>query len=598
MSAIYPTRILAGRLFRLLSICPSLDSDQPLECYCRTYEFVTAPSYEALSYVWGAHDPSTDSQIYCNGEATAVRLALARALRRLRLPQFPRIVWIDAICINQKDIEEKSYQVPLMGSIYSLAARVVIWLGPGDPLQVNEAAQYVRFVANACRQHNNDPEMDSRSTERYENLDSSANPFTSIVCEGLKQLYGRPWFSRIWCVQEIRRAQDAVVLWDDQEIPWSDVGRTASWILAVGQDDNGDAMPNLLSEVAAEQADLMYNGESQQAPLLEILRSHREWESTDPKDMVYGLLSLVAPESEAEALKPDYNKTVGDVFADTVLVIIELYSRLTGLAYVSHPEEYDGQDGYRSWAPRWDIPEVAEVIGITENAWPWRADAGHNTEILTENIKPGQLCLVGVLYDTVTTVLEIMSVKNLRKPGNYNNDGVHPFCRAFENHERQQPSIETSEKDYMNWWVAFARTLSAGSIGNRPVLSTDQKAQRVLLKAFGDLMIALEPQYSDDAHTSAVIDSTASSYKSDAYFYCNDRRFFWTENGTFGLGPQCMRTGDIVVVLYGGYTPYVLRPKGDTYLFIGQAYVDNIMQGQLVEEVHAGRLQKQEFCLI
>jgi hypothetical protein len=63
--------------------------------------------------------------------------------------------------------------------------------------------------------------------------------------------------------------------------------------------------------------------------------------------VTYGLLSLVAPESEAEALKPDYAKTEGDVFTDTVLVMIQLYSRLTALAYVSHPEEYDGEDWYR-----------------------------------------------------------------------------------------------------------------------------------------------------------------------------------------------------------------------------------------------------------
>jgi hypothetical protein len=105
--------------------------------------------------------------VYCNGEATAIRLELARALRRLRFPNSTRILWIDAICINQDDKEERSYQVPLMGSIYSLARRVVVWLGPGDLLQVNEAAQCVRLVANACRQHDREPKADPNSTERY-----------------------------------------------------------------------------------------------------------------------------------------------------------------------------------------------------------------------------------------------------------------------------------------------------------------------------------------------------------------------------------------------------------------------------------------------
>jgi hypothetical protein len=169
MSAIYPTRILSGRLFRLLFIYPSLSADQQLECYCLPFEIDAAPSYDALSYVWGTPDPSTDECMYCNGEATATGFELARALRRLRLPTSTRIVWVDAICINQKDKEEKSYQVPLMGSIYSLARRVVVWLGPGDLVQVNEAAQCVRLIANACRQHDVDP----NSIKRYRDLNLS-----------------------------------------------------------------------------------------------------------------------------------------------------------------------------------------------------------------------------------------------------------------------------------------------------------------------------------------------------------------------------------------------------------------------------------------
>jgi hypothetical protein len=95
--------------------------------------------------------------------------------------------------------------------------------------------------------------------------------------------------------------------------------------------------------------------------------------------MVYGLLSLVSPESKADALEPDYGKTKEDVFADTVRIMIQLYSQLATLAYVSHPEGYHGEGGYRSWAPRWDDPDVLEGI-CTERDCPWNACAGHDTE--------------------------------------------------------------------------------------------------------------------------------------------------------------------------------------------------------------------------
>jgi hypothetical protein len=73
---------------------------------------------------------------------------------------------------------------------------------------------------------------------------------------------------------------------------------------------------------------------------------------------------------------------------------------------------------------------------------------------------------------------------------------------------------------------------------------------------------------------------------------------FLYRQGTFRIGPACMRGGDIVIVPFGGDTPYVLQPYGEAYLFMGQAYIDNIMQGELIREMEAGRFQEQEFCLV
>jgi hypothetical protein len=73
---------------------------------------------------------------------------------------------------------------------------------------------------------------------------------------------------------------------------------------------------------------------------------------------------------------------------------------------------------------------------------------------------------------------------------------------------------------------------------------------------------------------------------------------FWTEKSSYGIGPHCMRSGDVVVVLYGGNTPYVLRPRGDGYIFLGQAYVDEIMHGELFHGSGICAPQEQIFCLI
>lgn len=87
--------------------------------------------YEALSYVWGAS--AGDQPVFCDGKVLLVTANCESALRHLRLKKRPRVLWIDALCINQGSNSEKSRQVPLMGDIYESATRVLVWLGPGSP---------------------------------------------------------------------------------------------------------------------------------------------------------------------------------------------------------------------------------------------------------------------------------------------------------------------------------------------------------------------------------------------------------------------------------------------------------------------------------
>jgi hypothetical protein len=123
---------LAIRLFKLL---PGTDRD-PLRGELFEASLGSKTTYEALSYCWGdsdvvspirftQHVDSHDSY-FLNGTTN-----LCAALLRLRRPDAPRILWVDAICINQQDNMEKTRQLALMGHIYKQAARVVVWLGPG-----------------------------------------------------------------------------------------------------------------------------------------------------------------------------------------------------------------------------------------------------------------------------------------------------------------------------------------------------------------------------------------------------------------------------------------------------------------------------------
>ncbi|KAF2827526.1 HET-domain-containing protein, partial [Ophiobolus disseminans] len=124
--SIYDTR-LRGRNFRLLNLLPG-DETSPLRCDLFESSLDRPVAYEALSYVWG--DISATEPIFCGGRTLSITASLAEALRSLRSKHSRRVLWADGICINQRDLEERSHQVQLMGRVYANAGRVIAWLGP------------------------------------------------------------------------------------------------------------------------------------------------------------------------------------------------------------------------------------------------------------------------------------------------------------------------------------------------------------------------------------------------------------------------------------------------------------------------------------
>ncbi|KAK0719130.1 heterokaryon incompatibility protein-domain-containing protein, partial [Lasiosphaeris hirsuta] len=113
---------------RLVTIEPA-PFQQAMKCHLTTMRLLDhrRPAFEALSYVWG--DSSKAKMIRLDGHLFGVTENLAAALQYLRSPSEERVVWIDAICINQRDKSERSAQVRLMGDIYRSATRVISWLG-------------------------------------------------------------------------------------------------------------------------------------------------------------------------------------------------------------------------------------------------------------------------------------------------------------------------------------------------------------------------------------------------------------------------------------------------------------------------------------
>jgi hypothetical protein len=125
---------------RVLQLVPAKTSHVPLECRLLETSLNSPSEYKALSYVWGdENDPST---ITCDGAQLSITRNLESALRRFRHETNEVILWVDSICINQRDIPERNSQVRVMANIYSEASEVLIWLGLENEYKDTAAAFY------------------------------------------------------------------------------------------------------------------------------------------------------------------------------------------------------------------------------------------------------------------------------------------------------------------------------------------------------------------------------------------------------------------------------------------------------------------------
>jgi hypothetical protein len=171
---------------RLLRILPDAEGT---DIRCELFDFQIrsfhSSLYEALSYCWG--DATKKYKIGLNGKNHCVATNLFAALHRLRDSDLPRVVWIDAICINQNDLEERALQVQFMAKIYSSASRVVVWLGA----EADESGEVCQMIRTAADLHQRgESRMTRNSQEDIKNSKETVASFNKFL--------GRAWFHRIW----------------------------------------------------------------------------------------------------------------------------------------------------------------------------------------------------------------------------------------------------------------------------------------------------------------------------------------------------------------------------------------------------------------
>ena len=354
-STFFEYKPLGERQVRILRLHAAESSTDTIECSLDAYDIDELRSqYTALSYTWGNDEPTQKILLRTSQEPTTgtgrarfrsavqqtitnkrifIRPNLEDALRQFRDTTKDELLWIDAICIDQENIEEKSKQVSRMAEIYSKARDVLIWLGRGD----NASSTAMEFIPKI---------LDLEQSHALISKESNRKQWTALA-----DLMRREWFSRRWIVQELVLAKDRYLYCGDKVLHWDDFERAVSFfkskvdtimtmftssaefrhnvkILADINALGASALVDIMTELVPRE-----DGSLGRLNTLENLVARLPmFESLDPRDIIYSLLSIAEDtqtwnnlskrkqdELRERGLVPfeaDYGKDVLEVYKD------------------------------------------------------------------------------------------------------------------------------------------------------------------------------------------------------------------------------------------------------------------------------------------
>ncbi|KAF2436947.1 HET-domain-containing protein [Tothia fuscella] len=629
-----------------------------------SYNLITASlhsalPYSALSYVWG--DASITESIVLDGVSFPVTTNLAAALQHARshwVAHYPTRnptdfkLWVDAICINQKDIPERNKQVQRMADIYSSADLVIAWLGQSTP-EIILAFELFEIIWKETCDLSDDSFASLEWLKKFPRLweddlhESARTPFKNSQWNAANDLFAIPYWGRVWIVQEMAVARSVLLcagglslMYDKIQFAWSqlelfrthvmrhrniqrpDFLRESVWELLSTDFDSWRTVKRITAgrtraELAAR--DQQQANDISSGSMFSIIG--RSYMATDPKDHIYGLLALTRID-----VIPDYSpqKTVGEVYRDYVAALLKHCSSDAADAttkplfflYYAGIGIFENTLALPSWAP--NFPEESKK-GLTgfhiESA---TADTGvFRAQLLTPDIRNSYLVVDGIKVDTITIVEHaphedtwfdgsmLTYIQDFIRRNSIYTTGIPPL-QAILRAIRLDPTDLVNDESF---YYAYALL--------EFILSVDIPNRDANLKALGlgigsDFNSGFPESFAPGASAPGKdwwgsmwgdADTARDEFHSELRFtvisnltWLRKRwRFCETNGGYFGLAPLYARTGDLVCILNGCDTPVVLRQERGQVFFVGSAFVVGLMKGEAREVVEDRGLQVQRF---
>ena len=563
---------------RVLELLPG-NSGSALSC--RIHEIHRTNSevdFEAISYVWGSPIPACYIHEVESNSMLSITESLYLALRALRYPDRSRIIWADAVCINQSDNDEKSNQVQNMGSVYATARRVMVWLGNED------FSETFRALKELEKASDNDI-----STANHELTGPVDNVMTAVI-----RIAETPWFTRLWTIQEFVLAKDVHFCAGNQHI-------------------SDDALDNAVKNVPIETGRLeitssfVHESYKKFSGVYNLFRFRLSWQGfsypgpqgislydccrrlhhispkcTDERDLIYALLGLVQGPT---VIVPNYSLTVTEVFLEFT------WSEITnGNTDILRDADFRGRDDlYPSFLYR---PEYSSGIIRTQTE---ASRAGMSRVACTELIRPASIKIRGVIVDRISGYLRprIMLSSNTEaqirhKTGTNqtveafyqsaevsSSSDIRPTCSTGHSY-RLEADISTGTTTINLLEVFCSIQACAKRITDQEPTRNNLTPERIQEQFWRMLTFPKDPPLSC---MSKDFRHLPSDYDFDpTYSY-----IFTTVKGYMGKAPKHTMVDDLVVIFDGGQVPFVLRQVHDSidvrWKLIGECHVNGWMDG-------------------
>ncbi|KAL5320039.1 hypothetical protein ACEPPN_013098 [Leptodophora sp. 'Broadleaf-Isolate-01'] len=595
---------------RLLHILPkALFADRPEDIFCTIKRISldeAKSTYRALSD--GSEVPMT------------LQENLYQALFHLRglhedVSWEPFLVWADALCINQSDDTEKTHQVQQMKSVYENALNVMVWLGvaaDGSDMAIASMRQvYSRAMELERAQERSWSDVSFElNTKSHE---EASFPLTEMVAFLL-----RPWWSRIWVVQEISaatavqfycgyRSMQEVQMYLALDVFFSmqDNCSTKAFLSRTDYEHRVAALQDfgLRSSIINELPCARSSNQGQAPRFMERLTQWYAAEpssaivmkATDPRDFVFSLLGISSDALEL-GLKPDYSKSQHEVFVDTAAAIIS-----SGDMEILTLAEGSNRS-LPSWVPDWES-EIAHTLqrgpwsfslSISEHFFgpdeprptldlrPYMASRGIDQDSQVVKLS-GQLSILSI------SVILLDHVDQIFGSGIFYKSINDDLFQYWDGIYTAAQNVGSSERPYHNLGDAFFRllTLDRERVNSGALFSICRAREG----SWGSAQKAFSMWR--DHHSRNAPTEFWNSLKEDvslALFAVTSRtvtvgkRPFMTKQGWIGMGPERMLQGDVVAIIAGAAVPFILRVDDQGHhRLIGEAYVQGVMDGEAVE---------------